>query len=235
MAILDEAVVLNDGSLMPKIGVIGTNDAELAKAVKMGYRLLACPADKNLDLTKVSPQLYVEIEISEEIKTREELRNSFKIIRNNLVKNHADLCLLKLSDDLKRNDEVWQELEQLKIKGWVKTLGVIRANADELTDILQKAQVKPSVVETEIEDQGVIALARKNKMQVEVPVHGDIEALTELAENYKTMPVELVLRYFNQKSIIPLIEAGDAVKNPKTDFVIKGADMSTIGQLFSGK
>lgn len=235
MAILDEAVVLNDGSLMPKVGVVSTSDEALAKAVKAGYRLIACPVDRKIDLKKVGPQLYVEIEISEEIKTREELRDSFKTIRANLVKNHADLCMLRLSDDIERNAQVWHELEQVKIKGWVKTVGVTNASSSTLTDILQKANVKPSVIEMQVEDPVLIALAQKNRMQVEMPIDGDIEALGEIADHYKATPMELVLRYFNQKKIVPLVEAGDAVDNPNTNFTINAADMGTIGQLFAGK
>ena len=33
MSLLDEAVVLNDGSLMPKVGVTVTSDEDVAKAM----------------------------------------------------------------------------------------------------------------------------------------------------------------------------------------------------------
>lgn len=235
MSLLDEAVVLNDGSLMPKVGVIADNEDSVAKAVDAGYRLVDCPTGKKINLNEISPQLYVEIQISEEIKTREEMRDSFKNIRHNIVSNHADLCLLRLSDDMDRNKKVWQELEQLKIQGWVKTLGLVNATSDDLADLLKNAKVKPSVVQINYEDPTLINMARKNKMQVEMQVEGDIDALAELADNYKTSSLELVIRYFNQKGIVPLINAKDIIKNPKTDFTIKPNDLATIGQLFASK
>lgn len=235
MSLLDEAVVLNDGSLMPKIGVIADDENSVTKAVDAGYRLVDCPTGKKIDLNKISPQLYVEIQISEEIKTREEMRNSFKNIRQNIISNHADLCLLKLSDDTDRNDQVWKELEQNKIQGWAKTLGIMNVTSDTLSTLLKNAKVKPSVIQVDYEDPALINVARNNKIQVEIPVTGDIEALSELAEGYKTSPLELVMRYFNQKEIVPLINAEDIVNDPKTDFTIKPNDLATIGQLFAGK
>lgn len=235
MSLLDEAVVLNDGSLMPKVGVIVGDESSIAKAVDAGYRLIDCPAGKKINLNKIGPQLYVEIQVSEEIKTREEMRDSFKNIRNNIVSNHADLCLLRLSDDPDRNSQVWQELEQLKIQGWVKTLGLMDATSDTLAALLKNAKIKPSVIQINYENPALIDVARKNKMQVEMPVIGDIEALSELADGYKTTSLELVMRYFNQKKILPLINAEDIIKNPKTDFTIKPNDLATIGQLFAGK
>lgn len=235
MSLLDEAVVLNDGSLMPKVGLIADNEDSVAKAVDAGYRLVDCPTEKKINLNEISPQLYVEIQISEEIKTREEMRDNFKNIRHNIVSNHADLCLLRLSDDMDRNKKVWQELEQLKIQGWVKTLGLVNATSDDLADLLKNAKVKPSVVQISYEDPTLINMARKNKMQVEMPVEGDIDAFAELADNYKTSSLELVMRYFNQKGIVPLINAEDIIKNPKTDFTIKPNDLETIGQLFTSK
>ena len=64
MALLDEAVVLNDGSLMPKTGIIVKKDDDVTKATKLGYRLLDCAVDDNLKIKDVNPQLYVEVRIS---------------------------------------------------------------------------------------------------------------------------------------------------------------------------
>ncbi|NRO77122.1 hypothetical protein IMAU10031_02013 [Lactobacillus helveticus] len=44
--------------------------------------------------------------------------------------------------------------------------------------------------------------------------------------------MELVLCYFNQKGIIPLVEASEMIENPQVNFNIKSADMATISQLF---
>ena len=74
MSLLDEAVVLNDGSLMPKVGVTVTSDEDVAKAMKAGYRLLNCTADEKIDFKNLSPQTYVEIQVSEKVITREAKR-----------------------------------------------------------------------------------------------------------------------------------------------------------------
>ena len=49
MTLLDEAVVLNDGSLMPKVGVVvGNKPAD--DAIKAGYRLIDCSLDQKTKL-----------------------------------------------------------------------------------------------------------------------------------------------------------------------------------------
>lgn len=228
MTLLDEAVVLNDGSLMPKVGVtVGSDSAETA--IKAGYRLIDCNLDQKTKLKKVNSQLYVEVQVPENVTTRDD----FKKIRKDIIDQHADLCLLRLSDDKERNNQIWQELEQLKVQGWIKNIGVTNINADALTELLRNTQVKPCVAQISYEDQSLINLARENRIQVEIPVHGDINALAEIASHYGTSSVELVMRYFSQKGIIPLFEIDDVVENPRINFTINGEDLATIGQLFA--
>lgn len=231
MALLDEAVVLNNGSLMPKTGIIVKNDDDVTKATKLGYRLLDCAVDDNLKIKDVNPQLYVEIRISKLAKGKE-LHDNLKSIRANLIADQADLCLLNLSDDNDRNNQIWQKLEQLKITGWVKTLGIETDEADALEALLKNIKFKPNVLRLKCEDTDLLTIAKNNKLQVEIPVKGDIAALAEIADNYHTSPMELVLCYFNQKGIITLVEASEMIENPQVNFNIKSADMATISQLF---
>ncbi|NRN83942.1 oxidoreductase [Lactobacillus helveticus] len=231
MALLDEAVVLNDGSLMPKTGIIVKKDDDVTKATKLGYRLLDCAVDDNLKIKDVNPQLYVEVRISKLAKGKE-LHDNLKSIRANLIADQADLCLLNLSDDNERNNQTWQKLEQLKITGWVKTLGIETDEADALEALLKNIKFKPNVLRLKCEDTDLLTIAKNNKLQVEIPVKGDIAALAEIADKYHTSPMELVLCYFNQKGIIPLVEASEMIENPQVNFNIKSADMATISQLF---
>lgn len=235
MSLLDEAVVLNDGSLMPKIGVSVTDDESVAKATKAGYRLLNCLANDQIDFKNLSPQTYVEIQVSEKITTREEMRNGLKEIRKALVAKHTDLAMLCLSDDTERNSQLWKELEQVKVQGWLKNIGVTNANNDTLSAILNSAKIMPSVIQMNYENSSLINLARKNNMQIEVVVDGDIAALAEIAAHYGASTLELVLRYFAQKKIVPIVQAEDIAENPQTGFTIAADDMATIGQLFAGK
>ena len=48
MTLLDEAVVLNDGNLMPKVGTITADEPSINQAIKSGYRLMACPAGQKI-------------------------------------------------------------------------------------------------------------------------------------------------------------------------------------------
>ncbi|RHX80477.1 aldo/keto reductase [Lactobacillus helveticus] len=231
MALLDEAVVLNDGSLMPKTGIIVKNDDDVTKATKLGYRLLDCAVDDNLKIKDVNPQLYVEVRISK-LARGKELHNNLKSIRANLIADQADLCLLNLSDDNECNNQIWQKLEQLKITGWVKTLGIETDKADALEALLKNIKFKPNVLRLKCEDTDLLTIAKNNKLQVEIPVKGDIAALAEIVDKYHTSPMKLVLCYFNQKGIIPLVEASEMIENPQVNFNIKSADMATISQLF---
>lgn len=234
MAVLDEAVVLNDGNLMPKFGVIVNNNDELEKAVNTGYRLINCPVDKDLNLREDNTQLYIEIEISETISARDNLKSSFKVIRDNLVANHADLCLLRLSDDVERNSQAWRELEEIKNKGWIKTIGVSNVTASTLDDLI-KQDLTPSVVQVAFEDPILISLAHKHKLKVEMKVTGDIEALAEIAKKYYVSVIELTMRYFSQRNIVPVIETSEVKGQPNLSFTIAPEDMETIGQLFANE
>ncbi|WP_258365316.1 hypothetical protein [Lactobacillus helveticus] len=162
MALLDEAVVLNDGSLMPKTGIIVKNDDDVTKATKLGYRLLDCAVDDNLKIKDVNPQLYVEVRISK-LTRGKELHNNLKSIRANLIADQADLCLLNLSDDNECNNQIWQKLEQLKITGWVKTLGIETDKADALEALLKNIKFKPNVLRLKCEDTDLLTIAKNNK------------------------------------------------------------------------
>ena len=61
MSIFDEAIVLNDGSLIPKVGVQVDNDQTFNEAVAAGFRLIE---------TKMYRELYDE---------KEEMRNFYEI------------------------------------------------------------------------------------------------------------------------------------------------------------
>ncbi|PXZ35631.1 oxidoreductase, partial [Lactobacillus helveticus] len=91
---------------------------------------------------------------------------------------------------------------------------------------------KPNVLRLKCEDTDLLTIAKNNKLQVEIPVKGDIAALAEIADKYHTFPMELVLCYFNQKGIIPLVEASEMIENPQVNFNIKSADMATISQIY---
>ncbi|MFA7716046.1 hypothetical protein ABMX53_03990 [Lactobacillus acidophilus] len=108
-------------------------------------------------------------------------------------------------------------------------------SVDALNELLNHTQVRPCVAQISYEDQGLINLARENRIQVEIPVHGDINALAEIASHYGTSSVELVMRYFSQKGIVPLFEIEDVVENPRINFTINAEDLATIGQLFAQK
>src|SRR5699024_9890976 len=136
----------NDGSLIPKVGVQVDNDQTLNEAVAAGFRLIEQTADQKMHMRKKLPQFFMETVISEDVKTREELRNYFATVRANLISSRPDLWLLKLSDDQKRNQEIWHELEEAKCKGWDKCLGVADATTDSLGKLLKEID-KPVVMQ----------------------------------------------------------------------------------------
>lgn len=70
-------------------------------------------------------------------------------------------------------------------------------------------------------------------MQVEISIREDIDALAEIATKYKVSVIDLVISYFNQKRIIPLIEADAMKERSKADVKIQAEDMEIIGQLFA--
>lgn len=101
---------------------------------------------------------------------------------------------------------------------WIKTLGVESPSKEALTSLLKVAKIVPGVIQLADENPALLEVARKYKIQVEIPVTEDIEALGEIAGHYGSSPLELVMRYFSQRKIVPLIIAEDMLENPQTDF-----------------
>ena len=177
----------------------------------------------------------MQIKILEGIKSPAQVPTSIKRIREHMQTSHADLCMLKLTADIERNGQIWQELEQLKVHGWIKTLGVESPSKEALISLLKVAKIVPGVIQLADENPALLEVARKYKIQVEIPVTEDIEALDEIAGHYGSSSLELVMRYFSQRKIVPLIIAEDMLENPQTDFLINQTDLATIDQLFAQK
>ena len=96
--------------------------------------------------------------------------------------------------------------------GWIKTLGVESPSKEALISLLKVAKIVPGVIQLADENPALLEVARKYKIQVEIPVTEDIEALDEIAGHYGSSPLELVMRYFSQRKIVPLIIAKTCLK-----------------------
>ena len=75
----------------------------LIKPLSRGYRLMACAAGQKITWQRTSPQVYMQIEILEGIKSPGQVPASIKRIREHMQTSHADLCMLKLTTDIERN------------------------------------------------------------------------------------------------------------------------------------
>ncbi|GAA3634866.1 aldo/keto reductase [Lactobacillus hamsteri] len=221
MAIFDEAVILNDGCLMPKFGVSITKNADINKAVKCGGRLINLIGNKNnaINKSEISPQIFLQFNISKEITAD----NITIFILEKLKSAHLqylDLVVMEASEDDERNIQVWQKLEELKIKGRIKSIGVSDLYLDGLKGLLEKAKVKPVLDKLNLVDPKLEEFLNKQKIQVEQDfVEENNDTLNDIATVKKVDPIQVLLRYnlFENKIIL---------MNLKDDFQVKDINLT---------
>lgn len=216
MAIFDEAVILNDGCLMPKFGVSITKNADINKAVKCGSRLINLNDNKNnsIDKSKISPQIFLQFNISKEI-TADKITTFILEKLKSAHLQYLDLVVMKASEDDERNIQVWQKLEELKIKGRIKSIGVSDLYLDGLKALLENAKVRPVIDKLNLVDPELEEFLSKQRIKIEQDlIEENNDTLNEVAKAKKADPIQVLLRY-------NLLEDKIILMNLKENFQIK--------------
>lgn len=220
MTIFDEAVILNDGCLMPKLGC----NAEIDKALHLGCRLINLHDDQKFDLDKnnITPQIFVQFDLPKDLAADE----ATNFILNKLKSYHLpyfDLVVMEAKDD-DQNIEMWKSLEKLRIQGRIKSLGVKDFYLDDLKNLLEGANVKPAIDKINIvaPELSQFLSDQKIKLQQEL-VKTENDVINEIAKAKKVSPMQVLLRYNLFENKVILI-------NSIEDFQVNGKDITLTSE-----
>lgn len=214
MSVLDEAIILNNGSLMPKLGLNVTSQTDLTGPLNLGYRLFSLKKDQVTNLKGtvdkqhvLFQQLFLQYNLtkeSNESTLEEEIGTELK----NLGASYFDLVVLPASDNDEKNLTRWQVLEKLKTQGRIKSLAVSDFYLDNLQNLLAKADIKPVVDQINVADPSLVDFLKENKIMLEQELVKDkSDALTALAKQKKVTVNQLILKYELAQEHILLLDS----------------------------
>lgn len=256
-----EYVTLNNGVKMPMAG-IGTflltpDEAEnsVAHALKDGYRLIdtanayvnekavgRAMKKSGIDRsgifleTKLWPSFYEQEDAVE--KTLERLDTDY-------------IDLLLIHQPAGNYLAGYRQMEKAYKEGRVKAIGLSNFNKEQVQEILDKCEVKPAVLQTEVhpydQEKELKEFLAKSDIVIQAwyPLgHGDAALLQEpvfakLGEKYKKSPAQIILRWHIQDGniVIPGSKNPDHIRDnfDLFDFALTEDEMTEIRSLDQNK
>lgn len=241
MAVLDEAVILNNGSLMPKVGLELGSEDKLKEAMKAGYRLFSIN-DGQFNIKKTSKesnvrfeQIFIQVTISKDMKA-DEVADYIRNLIKEMDEPYCDLVLLEASDDAERNLNAWRELEKLHVQGRINSLGLIDFYLDDLKALFTKAKYKPVLDQVNIADSELLNYLNSKKIRIEIMLVNDKNAvINDIAEQKKVSSEQVLLRYNLDENMITLLNANIDLQNiSKITFNLSSEEKQRIGDSLRG-
>ena len=256
-----EYVTLNNGVKMPMAG-IGTflltpDEAEnsVAHALKDGYRLIdtanayvnekavgRAMKKSGIDRseifleTKLWPSFYEQDDALE--KTLERLDTDY-------------IDLLLIHQPAGNYLAGYRQMEKAYKEGKVKAIGLSNFNTEQIQEILDKCEVKPAVLQTEVhpydQEKDLKEFLAKSDIVIQAwyPLgHGDAALLQEpvfakLGEKYKKSPAQIILRWHIQDGniVIPGSKNPDHIRDnfDLFDFALTEDEIAQIGAMDKNK
>lgn len=216
MSVLDEAIILNNGSLIPKLGLNVEPETDLAQALHLGYRLFSVQGAQMASLKKavqsshiLLPQIYLQLNLSASL-SGQDIASYISEQLQLLGTNCLNLVLLPQNDDNKQNISNWRILEKLQKQGRIKSIGVTNFYQDNLQALIAEAQLKPVVNHLNVASPELLSyLQQENILLEQDQLPSDLDKISDLAEQQKIKPEQLLLKYNLQGRKITLI-SGDS-------------------------
>ena len=224
-------ITLNDGSLMPVIG-LGTvhlmsaegKQAMLA-ALESGYRMIDTAQSYDNEETvgeavresKIPRQdVFITTKIHDENQGYTSTMDSFYDSLKRLQMDYVDLLLVHWPnvDNFERSLDTWQALIDLRGQDKAKSIGVSNYTRDFIQTTINHSGVTPSVNQVEFSPflyQAELMKYCKSKgikIQAYSPIvrakRDDNPLLQTLAEKYHKSPVQVILRWHIEHGVVPI-------------------------------
>lgn len=236
MSVLDEAIILNNGSLMPKLGINVDTKADLSTPLKVGYRLFNLETGQIANLKEtidkqnlLFQQFFLQLNLSKEYSSSEIEKIIIQELKD-LGASYFDLVVLPASDDDQENIDKWQHLEKLKIQGRIKSIGVRDFYLDNLQSLLAKVKIKPVLDQINMVDPSLSDFLKQNKIVLEHELVKDkSDALIGLAKQKKVSVEQLILKYELSQNRIVLVDFDNDLKaDSQLNFSLSQQEEQTI-------
>lgn len=256
-----EYVTLNNGVKMPMAG-IGTflltpDEAEhsVAHALKDGYRLIDT-ANAYVNEKAVGRAMKKSGIDRSEIFLETKLWPSFyeqeDAVEKTLERLDTDyIDLLLIHQPAGNYLAGYRQMEKAYKEGKVKAIGLSNFNKEQIQEILDKCEVKPAVLQTEVhpydQEKELKEFLAKSGIVIQAwyPLgHGDAALLQEpifakLGEKYKKSPAQIILRWHIQDGniVIPGSKNPDHIRDnfDLFDFPLTEDEMAKIRSLDQNK
>ena len=256
-----EYVTLNNGVKMPMAG-IGTflltpDEAEnsVAHALKDGYRLIDT-ANAYVNEKAVGRAMKKSGIDRSEIFLETKLWPSFyeqdDAVEKTLERLDTDyIDLLLIHQPAGNYLAGYRQMEKAYKEGKVKAIGLSNFNTEQIQEILDKCEVKPAVLQTEVhpydQEKDLKEFLAKSDIVIQAwyPLgHGDAALLQEpvfakLGEKYKKSPAQIILRWHIQDGniVIPGSKNPDHIRDNSTafDFAQTEDEIAQIGAMDKNK
>lgn len=261
-------VVLNNGLEMPILGygtfqIFDKNNCRqcIYEAIKAGYRLFDTAssygnedavgeaiADALRDGIAERKELFIATKVWVQDSGYEATRKAYELSLKRLGLDYLDLYLIH--QPLGDYYGSWRAMEELEIKGEVKSIGVCNFMPDRLVDLCLNSRIRPAVNQIEIHP----FLCREADLKLMkgysvLPMawgplsegqHNIFEnsILIKLAKKYRKTSAQIVLRWHIQRgvAVIPKTIHKERMKENIDiwDFELKDCDMKAIERLDIG-
>ena len=256
-----EYVTLNNGVKMPMAG-IGTflltpDEAEnsVAHALKDGYRLIDT-ANAYVNEKAVGRAMKKSGIDRSEIFLETKLWPSFyeqdDAVEKTLERLDTDyIDLLLIHQPAGNYLAGYRQMEKAYKEGKVKAIGLSNFNTEQIQEILDKCEVKPAVLQTEVhpydQEKKLKGFLAKSDIVIQAwyPLgHGDAALLQEpvfakLGEKYKKSPAQIILRWHIQDGniVIPGSKNPDHIRDnfDLFDFALTEDEIAQIGAMDKNK
>ena len=256
-----EYVTLNNGVKMPMAG-IGTflltpDEAEnsVAHALKDGYRLIDT-ANAYVNEKAVGRAMKKSGIDRSEIFLETKLWPSFyeqdDAVEKTLERLDTDyIDLLLIHQPAGNYLAGYRQMEKAYKEGKVKAIGLSNFNTEQIQEILDKCEVKPAVLQTEVhpydQEKELKEFLAKSDIMIQAwyPLgHGDAALLQEpvfakLGEKYKKSPAQIILRWHIQDGniVIPGSKNPDHIRDnfDLFDFALTEDEIAQIGAMDKNK
>lgn len=235
MSVLDEAIILNNGSMMPKVG-IDLDTFETNEKIDNSYRLYNCKLTKENKFKAVLAtnqkdlqQIYLQAVLPKEIAV-DEIENFVQQQLSDLQIRYFTILLLENRASEDENLAAYQKVEKLKESGRIKCIGLADFYLDDLQALLPKVTFKPVLNQLNTVDPKLAKILADQRICLEQNlILSDNKTIGEIGKKKNASSEQILLRYYlNQKRII-MLDANDSLEADKNeDFALTAKEAQVI-------